>query len=101
MSQPHEKFLFGTVFEPTGEVIAAAPRPKRSYTAEEVEQVRAAAQADGEARALAGIAQRQAQALAVIAAATREALPRLAEVAHSHRVGSAELALACARAIAA
>lgn len=106
MSQPapkshHEKFLFGTVFEATGEVIAAAPRPKRSYAAEEVEHIRAQAQADGEARALASIAHRQAQALAVIAAATREALPRLAEVAHSHRVGSAELALACAQAIAA
>ena len=98
---PHEKFLFGTVFEATGEVVAAAPRPKRSYTAEEVEHIRAAAEADGEARALASIANRQAQALAVIASATREALPRLAEVAHSHRVGSAELALACAQAIAA
>ena len=98
---PHEKFLFGTVFEASGEVIAAAPRPRRSYSADEVEHIRAAAQADGEARALASIANRQAQALAVIASATREALPRLAEVAHSHRVGSAELALACAQAIAA
>ena len=97
----HEKFLFGTVFEASGEVISAAPRPKRNYSAEEVEAIRKAAAAEGEARALAGIANRQAQALAVIAAACREALPRLAEVAHSHRVGSAELALACAKAIAA
>jgi flagellar assembly protein FliH len=97
----HEKFLFGTVFEATGEVISAAPRPKRNYSAEEVEAIRMAAAAEGEARALAGIANRQAQALAVIAAACGEALPRLAEVAHSHRVGSAELALACAKAIAA
>jgi flagellar assembly protein FliH len=97
----HEKFLFGTVFETTGEVINAAPRPKRNYSAEEVEAIRKSAAAEGEARALAGIANRQAQALAVIAAACRQALPRLAEVAHSHRVGSAELALACAKAIAA
>jgi flagellar assembly protein FliH len=97
----HEKFLFGTVFEPSGEVLASPPRPKRSYTAEEVEAIRAAAMAEGEANALAGIAQRQAQALAVISAACVEALPRLAAVAHEHRVGSAELALACAKAIAA
>ncbi|WP_372786450.1 flagellar assembly protein FliH [Phenylobacterium sp.] len=97
----HEKFLFGTVFEPSGEMTNTAPRPKRSYSAEEVEAIRNAVAADGEARALASIANRQAQALAVIAAACREALPRLAEVAHSHRVGSAELALACAQAIAA
>ncbi|MDB5435686.1 MAG: flbE protein [Phenylobacterium sp.] len=97
----HEKFGFDTVFDPTGEVLSAAPRPKRNYLAEEVEAIRKAALAEGETKALAGIAQRQAQALAVIAAATREALPRLAEVAHEHRVGSADLALACARAIAA
>jgi flagellar assembly protein FliH len=97
----HEKFLFGTVFEATGEVINAAPRPKRNFSAEEVEAIRKGAAAEGEARALANIANRQAQALAVIAGACRQALPRLAEVAHSHRVGSAELALACAKAIAA
>ena len=97
----HEKFLFGTVFETTGEVISAPPRPKRTYSAEEVEAIRKAAAAEGEARALAAIANRQAQALAVIATACRQALPRLAEVAHSHRIGSAELALACAKAIAA
>lgn len=97
----HEKFGFDTVFEPSGAVIDAAPRPRRSYTAQEVEAIRAAAEAEGEARAMAGIANRQAQALAVIAGACREALPRLAEVAHEHRVGSADLALACAQAIAA
>jgi flagellar assembly protein FliH len=97
----HEKFLFGTVFESTGEVLAAPPRPKRSYMAEEVEAIRAAAFAEGEAQALAGVAERQSQALAAIAAACLEAMPRLAGVAHEHRVGSAELALACARAIAA
>jgi flagellar assembly protein FliH len=97
----HEKFLFGTVFETTGEVTSAAPRPKRNYSAEEVEAIRKSAGAEGEARGLAAIANRQAHALGLIAAACREALPRLAEVAHSHRIGSAELALACAKAIAA
>src|SRR5947207_13925768 len=97
----HEKFLFGTVFEPSGEVLPPPPRPKRSYMAEEVEAIRAAAFAEGEAQALASIAERQSQSLAVIAGACLEALPRLAGVAHEHRVGSAELALACAKAIAA
>ena len=97
----HEKFGFDTVFEASGEVVFAAPRPKRSYTADEVEQVRKAAEAAGEARALTSIANRQAEALAVIGRAVQQALPGLAAVAHEHRVGSAELALACARSIAA
>ena len=96
----HEKFLFGTVFDAAGDVLSATPRPKRSYPAEEVEAIRKAAEAAGEARALAGIANRQAEALATIGRASQQALPALAEVAHAHRVGSAELALACARAIA-
>ena len=99
--QPLEKFNFDTVFEPTGRVIAAAPRPKRSYTAEEVEQIKRQAEAAGQAAAMASIANLQAQALAVIAGAAQQALPGLAVVAHEHRVGSAELALACARGIAA
>ena len=97
----HEKFGFDTVFEATGEVRFAAPRPKRTYTAEEVEAIRKAAEAAGETRALTGVANRQAEALAVIAQAAQQALPTLAAVAHEHRVGSAELALACARGIAA
>jgi flagellar assembly protein FliH len=97
----HEKFGFDTVFEATGEVVFAAPRPKRTFSADEVETIRKAAEAAGEARALTGVANRQAQALAVIAQAAQQALPTLAAVAHEHRVGSAELALACARGIAA
>jgi flagellar assembly protein FliH len=98
---PHAKFAFDTVFDHSGEVTFAAPRPKRSYTAEEVETISQAARAEGERAALAGIAAHQADALAAIMAACAQALPRLAEVAHAHRVGSTELALACARAIAA
>lgn len=97
---PIEKFGFDTVFEATGEVLFAAPRPKRSFTADEVEQIKRAAEAAGEARAMASIANHQAQALALIAVAAQQALPSLAGVAHEHRVGSAELALACGRAIA-
>jgi flagellar assembly protein FliH len=98
---PHERFGFDTVFAASGDVAFASPRPKRAYTADEVEAIRKAAYDEGERTALASIAAHQANALAAIAQAVNQALPKLAEVAHSHRVGSAELALACARAIAA
>ena len=94
------KFGFDTEFDAVGGVAFAAPRPKRSYTPEEVEAIRLSALAEGERAGLAAVAADQARALSQIAAVCREALPRLAEVAHAHRVGSAELALACARAIA-
>ena len=95
-----EKFNFDTVFDGGGHVIASTPRPKRTYTTDEVEQIRRAASAEGDHLAMTSIAARQAAALEQIAQACRAALPRLAEVAHEHRMGSAELALACARQIA-
>ena len=100
MSQSPQKFSFDTVFDAQGDVAFAAARPKRLFPAEEVEQIRAAALAEGERAAMASIAAQQANALSQIAAACTQALPRLAEVAHEHRQGSAALALACARAIA-
>jgi flagellar assembly protein FliH len=98
---PAESFKFDTVFDGGGRIAAHTPRPKRTYAAVEVDEIRRAAAAEGERLAMSSIAARQAAALEAIAAACRAALPRLAEVAHEHRVGSAELALACARAIAA
>jgi flagellar assembly protein FliH len=95
-----QKFSFDTVFDAQGDIAYAAPRPKRTYSAEEVQQVRAEAYAEGERAALASIAAQQQTALALIAAACQQALPSLAAVAHEHRVGSANLALACARGIA-
>jgi flagellar assembly protein FliH len=100
MSEQHTRFAFDTEFDSKGSVAYAAPRPKRLFPAEEVEQIRAAAQAEGERAALASVAAQQAHALSQIAAACAQALPRLAEVAHEHRQGSAALALACAKAIA-
>ncbi len=97
---PREKFNFDTVFAADGNVLSATPRPRRTFTAEEVEQVRRTANAEGDRLAMASIDARQAAALEVIAEACRQALPRLAEVAHEHRVSSAELSLACARGIA-
>ncbi|MDZ4375252.1 MAG: flagellar assembly protein FliH, partial [Phenylobacterium sp.] len=100
MSEPLAKFAFDTEFDALGGVTAQAPRPKRLFPADEVEQIRQAARAEGERAALASVAAQQAQALSQIAEACRQALPRLAHVAHEHRQGSAALALACARAIA-
>ena len=100
MSDVHQKFSFDTEFDAKGSIAYAAPRPKRLFPIEEVEQIRAAAYAEGERAAMASIAAQQANALSQIAAACNQALPRLAEVAHEHRQGSAALALACARGIA-
>ena len=98
-AQPR-KFAFDTEFDAVGGVAYEAPRPKRSFTPEEVEVIRAEARAEGERAVLASVAAQQARALAEIAAVCNQALPRLAEVAHDHRTGAAALALACARAIA-
>lgn len=100
MAGAPQKFSFDTVFDAAGDIAYAAPRPKRTYTAEEVEQVRAQAFAEGERAALASVAAQQQVALGMIAAACQQALPSLAQVAHEHRVGSANLALACARGVA-
>ena len=99
-SAPHQKFGFDTEFGATGEIAYAAPRPKRSFTPEEVEQIRQQAYAEGERAAVTSITAQQMAALSEIARACGQALPVLANVAHQHRIGAAELALACGRAIA-
>jgi flagellar assembly protein FliH len=96
----HERFGFDTIFAGDGVVTAASPRPKRLYTAEEAEARASEAFAEGERQALSSMQTLQAQALSEIASACSQALGRLAEVAHAHREGSSELALACATAIA-
>jgi flagellar assembly protein FliH len=100
MTGAPQKFSFDTEFDAQGGIAYAAPRPKRTYSADEVEQVRVQAYAEGERAALASIAAQQQAALALIAVACQQALPSLAAVAHDHRVGSANLALACARGVA-
>ena len=92
-------FSFDTVFDDAGGYTPTL-RPGRSLTPPEVEQVRAAAFAEGERSAVARAEQQQADALADIAAATRQAFTALAALAHEHRVSSADLALACAAKIA-
>jgi flagellar assembly protein FliH len=100
MTSPHRKFTFDTVFDVEGEVAFAPPRPKRSLSPGEVEQVCAQAFAEGERSAVARAEEAAAAALTEIARAARTALGALAQVAHEHRTACAELALACARTIA-
>lgn len=97
---PLPKFSFDTVFDAAGDVSFQVPRPKRSYSPDEVELIRLEAYAAGERAVQASVKATQAQALSVIAASCGQALPMLAKVAHEHRESSAALALACGRAIA-
>jgi flagellar assembly protein FliH len=97
---PHPKFAFDTEFDAAGQVAHAPPRPKRSFTPEEVEEIRAQAYAEGERAALTSVTAQQMAALSEIARACNHAFTTLAAVAHQHRAGAAELALACGRAIA-
>ncbi|CAN7582589.1 flagellar assembly protein FliH [Phenylobacterium sp. LjRoot225] len=97
---PHQRFVFDTEFDAAGDVSYVAPRPKRSFTPEEVEEIRQKARSEGERAAITSITAQQMAALSEIARACSQALPTLANVAHQHRIGAAELALACGRAIA-
>jgi flagellar assembly protein FliH len=97
---PHRKFDFGTVFDAAGDVAYAPPAQRRAFSTAEVEQIRAAAYAEGERSALARAEEAQAAALREIAAASRVALGALAQAAHNHRAGATELALATAKVIA-
>jgi flagellar assembly protein FliH len=91
-------FTFDTVFD--GDRVIAPPKPKRAFTPEEVEAVRAQAFAEGQ-RSVAAQAEAQlAQAVGEAAQAIRAGLAHLSELAHAHRSDSARLALACARKIA-
>ncbi len=91
-------FTFDTVFD--GDRVVAPVRPKRSFTHEEVEAIRADAFSAGERSAVATAEQGAAQALGQAAALVRQAFAALAGVAHDHRAGSAQLALTAARKIA-
>jgi flagellar assembly protein FliH len=93
------KFSFDTEFDDTGQGAAPA-RPKRVFTAAEVEAIKAEAYAAGERSASALAEQAAASALREIAEATTLALNALARVAHEHRAGSTELAMATGRKIA-
>ncbi len=94
------KFSFDTVFDGDGDVVSAPVRRKPFYTAPEVEQARAEAFAEGRAAAQDEAAREQARCLEAIRADIARAMGALAQAAHDHRTGAAELALAAARKIA-
>lgn len=101
MTQPvHKPFSFDTVFDDVGDVAYAPPRPKRSFTPEEVEDIRAEARAEGERSAMVQAEQALAAAIERVAESARLGLGALADVAHAHRVATAQLSLAAARKIA-
>jgi flagellar assembly protein FliH len=94
-----QKFAFELEFGAEGDFVPPPPR-KRLFTAEEVERIREAEFAEGESSAVARAEAEAALALSAMATEVRTALTGLAEVAHQHREGAAELALAAARRIA-
>jgi flagellar assembly protein FliH len=91
----HRKFEFGSEFEG-----GRSGGSRRSYTSAEAEALAAQARVEGQVAAMRSIEAETARSLAQLADAARAALPALAIAAHEHRVGAAELALACARQIA-
>jgi flagellar assembly protein FliH len=99
MGEVLQRFGFDTVFEENGRVIAPL-RPKKNFTADEVEAIRAECFAEGQRSAVAQAQEALAFAVSQIAGAAQGALGGLAMVAHEHRAGSARLALAAAGKIA-
>ena len=97
-SSAPRKFTFDTVFD--GERVITPPKPKRTFTLEELEAARADAYAQGQRSTVAQAEAQAAQALRETAGAMRAAFAHLSDVAHAHRSDSARLALACARKIA-
>jgi flagellar assembly protein FliH len=91
-------FTFDTVFD--GDRVIAPPKPKRAFTPEEVDAVRAQAFAEGQRSVAAQAEAQMAQALNDATRAIHAAFAHLSEIAHAHRTDSARLALACARKIA-
>ncbi|HEX8570934.1 MAG TPA: flagellar assembly protein FliH [Caulobacteraceae bacterium] len=97
---PLQRFDFGTVFDGQGDIAYAPPRVKRTFTVDEMEAVKQQAFREGERSTVAAAEAKMAMALKEIAQAVGRALPTLAQVAHEHKAGCAELSLTCARKIA-
>jgi flagellar assembly protein FliH len=100
MTGLEKRFGFDTVFDAEGGVVFSTPRPKRLFTADEVEQIRALAFSDGQNSELVVAEQATAAAVSEIAQACGVAMSALAKVAHDHRTASAELAMAVGRKVA-
>jgi flagellar assembly protein FliH len=98
---PHKRFEFGTVFGDAGHIVSQPKREKKHYTPEEVEAIRAAAYAEGEASAAARAQMAQAAAVQQLADAAAAGLNGLTQAVHAHKEQAVRLALACAQKIAA
>jgi flagellar assembly protein FliH len=98
MTTSPQRFAFDTIFD--GDAVITPPRPKRHFTAEEVEAARVQGYAEGQASAVARAEAEAARALGEIAAATRSALSSLVGLAHEHQAGAARLAVVAAQKIA-
>lgn len=94
------KFSFDTVFDDDGAVVSSAPVRKAFYTAEEVEQAKAQAFAEGRAAALDAAQKEEARCLAEIRQALAQAMTVLSRAAHEHKSGVVELARIAAGKIA-
>jgi flagellar assembly protein FliH len=96
-------FVFDTEFASDGEITrmgqSYAPT-KRAYLPAEVEALIAQARLEAREAALAEVESLQAMALVGVSQAIAAAAPALAGAAQTHRVQSAELAMACGRVIA-
>jgi flagellar assembly protein FliH len=105
MSQPlnSRPFAFDTEFDASGVVVAASSfRPaKRSYSPAEVDALVAQARTEARETALAESTGLQAMALSTVAQCVAESAAALAAVSEAHRAQSAQLALTCARIVAA
>ncbi|GJL96426.1 MAG: protein FlbE [Hyphobacterium sp.] len=94
------KFDFQTVFSADGDVLRDGRRVKQVLTAEEVEQERQQAYAEGEASETSKAAAIQADAVRAIASQMQLILARLAGESDALRQQSATLALGAARKLA-
>jgi flagellar assembly protein FliH len=94
------KFSFDTVFDDDGAVVGQAAPRKSFYSAQDVEQIKAQAFAEGQAAALDRAQQEEARCLAEIRQALGQAMTALSRAAHEHKEVAVELARAAAGKIA-
>jgi len=100
-TKSYQKFDFGTTFGGDGAVVAQAPRPKRAYTPEEVEEIRVASYREGQDDAEARAQLAQAQALQALADAAQAGLSHVQEAIYAHKQASIALCLKVAEKLAA
>ena len=95
-------FVFDTEFDADGKVLQSSgwQPPKRSYMPAEVEALVAQARLEGRQQALSEVEALRANALSMVAQTVVDAATQLSAIVEQHRHQSAELSLACGRAMA-